>query len=98
MGRRLKRSEIKPKVPVVHLANKLIYSKLSPYALAYTLAIIFGVGRLVMCLVRKAGVGMGMPQPMFSLSFSGIVVSTACAALAGLVFGFAFGWLYNKMK
>ena len=105
MKRRLKRSEVKRKVPAISSGNlKYNYPKLSAYALAYTLAIISGVWMLILSLAGKMGYWLGAVEMMqewhlfYSLSISGIIVGIAEAALCGLVCGFVFGWIYNKLR
>lgn len=105
MKKRLKRSEIKRRVPAVSSGNlKYNYPKLSAYALAYTMAIISGVWMLLLSLAGKMGYwleAVEMMQKMhymYSLSISGVIVGVAEAALCGLVFGFVFGWLYNRLR
>ena len=105
MKRRLKRSAIKRKVPAISLGSlKYNYPKLNAYALAYTLAIISGVWMLILSLAGKAGYWLEAVEMMqnmhlfYSLSISGIIIGIAETALCGLIFGFVFGWIYNKLR
>ena len=78
------------------------YGKINSFALGYTLAILFAVCMLAMSVLGLIGYGVGMIEVMqrfhwmYNLSWNGILVGMAEAALFGLVVGFAAGWLYNK--
>ncbi|MFH0701811.1 MAG: DUF5676 family membrane protein, partial [Candidatus Woesearchaeota archaeon] len=76
----------------------------NPYILGYCLAILSAFCVLMMSIWGKLGYGLSCVEmhqqmlPWYSLSWNGIIIGMAEAALCGLVLGFLFGWLYNKLS
>jgi hypothetical protein len=76
--------------------------RLNASALGYAAAIISGATMLLLGVLGNLGIytaGVQMMQQwhvFFSLSIVGIIAGTFEAAVAGFVYGYAFGRVYNK--
>lgn len=77
--------------------------KLNPFALAYTFSILCPLALLTISLIAKyTGYLLGAINTlqdsliMYSLTNLGIIMGMMQVSISGIIFGLAFGYLYNK--
>jgi hypothetical protein len=77
--------------------------RLNPFALAYASAVLSSVGMLALSLFGKFGYCLSAIEMMkawhfsYSLTTMGIIGGMAEAGLCGLILGFLFGKMYNRL-
>ena len=94
-----RKSVTKVRIPTVNIKPRW-----NPYALAYSIAILMALEVLIVTIGSKFANWGGVVEMMQKIYFSyattvtGTIAGMAEAAIWGLVFGFIWGWLYNKFN
>ncbi len=89
----------KIRIPTVNIKPRW-----NSYALAYSIAILMALEVLIVSVGNMFANWSGMVEMMekvyfsYSTTITGTIAGMAEAAIWGLVFGFIWGWLYNKFN
>ncbi len=78
-------------------------TRLNELAFGYSAAIIAAAGMLLLGILGNLGIYLGAVEMMgqwhmyFSLSVLGVATGMIEAAIISFIFGYAFGWAYNRL-